>query len=151
MKRKPKKPVDEEMRQLLKLNAGQHEFNQKVVALVENCDKPLSCNVRKCVGKELRRLYSDLEIPERERRKKFNARQIVVAAILKHLLIEQCNMSPTDAEQDVADELNISVEALRKRFQRELGSAADAFHEGKLEIDESVFVDRITLKFAFKK
>ena len=133
MKRTPKTRIDENMRQWCRcamqsaLHAdirklGQDQFNQKLLAWLEG-DAPLSREARSLIAYELRSWYSSPSYipqgPPPEREREF---QIVQAAKLKDML-QECGMTATEAEQDVAEDLGISVDALRKRFQRELGPA----------------------------
>jgi hypothetical protein len=140
MKRRRKKSIDEGMREWLKLEArplinaarGKEElnwFNQQLVALVES-DEPLTPFDRQRIADELRRYYSSssyaphpavLALSGRH----FNDQQILHASKLKQELQDHCGLTAIEAEQDVAEELGISVDALRKRFQRELPGALD--------------------------
>jgi hypothetical protein len=122
--------------------ANRDKCNREVVAAARS-GKLCSPKDWEYIANELQRFYSspfyhpEFETSERERQKKFSQRQIILAKALKMALVKWCNMSGTEAEEDVAEELDISVIALRKRFQREFNSAGLAYSKGKLDTYES--------------
>jgi hypothetical protein len=128
MKRRPKKPIDEEMRGRFKTGAkpwvgakGNYKlldrFALDFADLVES-DEPLCPRVRKYIADEVRHFN---ESPFYSMRRQFAAAladaQIPLASALRRRL-QDCGLTATEAEQDVARELGISVDVLRKRAQR---------------------------------
>jgi hypothetical protein len=128
MKRKPKKTIDEKTREWFKTHtkslinpAAQKELwdkiNQNFVDLVES-DKPLDPDMRKRIAHDLRRYYQGPSFsPPTGRGRRFDGRQFFDASFLKQQL-RGCGMTAAQAEQDVADLFGITVDTLRKRFQR---------------------------------
>jgi hypothetical protein len=122
MKRRRKKSISEEQCEAWKRlyrrrldSASRKEWldacNQNVIAQLEGYG-PLG----QYAAMELRRWYSSpCYVPGWDESK----HQMFEALIFKQLL-QDCGMTATEAEQEVAEALDISVEAWRKRLQREL-------------------------------
>jgi hypothetical protein len=126
MKRKPKpSTVDENKRAELKdgiksLIDFMAPSNEKFVARVDS-DEPLTPEVRKRIAEELRRYYASPSYAMTVATgRQFSDDQINYALLLKGMLRQEAGMTAAEAERDVADMLGLSVEALRKRFQRQI-------------------------------
>jgi hypothetical protein len=128
-----RKPIDEETRVWLKKffkpfidGASQKEllntFNQRFADLIES-DEPLPPVFRQFIADELRRYYASpfySPIPATVAGgTTFDGAWSLYASVLKHML-RGCNMSAAEAEQDIADMFGMTVDALRKKFQRNL-------------------------------
>jgi hypothetical protein len=81
-------------------------------------DKPLDPTTRQFIDQEMR------QRAKRGSRKDWRQRQDLAASMLKQWFLK-AGMTPGDAERAVADELGISVAALRKRVGRGLAGASD--------------------------
>jgi hypothetical protein len=103
---------------------GLDQFNQRTIDLVAS-NEPLTREVRDYIATELQRLYFPGPpnhdqtyllgtYPDRDQERRA---EYMSAALLKQQL-RRTGMSATEAEQDVADELGLSVDALRQRLKR---------------------------------
>jgi hypothetical protein len=134
MKRDRQHPIDEEMLQKIRADyKSLHESlwvewklrvvwaNNALIAHIKS-DEPLSRGDRDHIAGLLRTYFrSPAYFAQLSDREPFKHLQIASAAILKNQL-QDCGLTATEAEQEIAEELDIQVEALRKRFQREFAS-----------------------------
>jgi hypothetical protein len=121
MKRNPKETIDEETREWFKTHTKSlinpavqkgiwDKINQNFVDFLES-DKQLSPDMRKRIAFDLRRYYASPSYSPPAGR--FDDH----ALFLKRML-RGCGMTAAQAEQDVADVFGVTVDTLRKRFQR---------------------------------